>query len=238
MADFMLIVTEDERAHAAEDPSAVATLIAKRAAFADGARSRGALADAGRLRPSKDGKRVRRTSAGVEVTDGPFGSDGRALAAYYWVKAESADAAAAIAAECPVLPGDEIEVRPIMKGEPDADKESKPGKIFGFGVLGSAASETEWVHIMDRIDAASKDHPLPKTARCGGLRLMPPKTGRRVATDGGRRAIFDGPFLESKEVIGGIFFLRMTNIEEAVRWASDTPFVALGTLEIRELWRS
>jgi hypothetical protein len=52
------------------------------------------------------------------------------------------------------------------------------------------------------------------------------------------QATFDGPFLESKEVIGGLFFLRMTRIEDAVRWAGETPFVLYGALEIRELWRT
>ena len=53
-----------------------------------------------------------------------------------------------------------------------------------------------------------------------------------------RRASFDGPFLESKEVIGGLFFLRMPSIEDAVLWASQTPFVSHGALEIRERWRT
>jgi hypothetical protein len=48
----------------------------------------------------------------------------------------------------------------------------------------------------------------------------------------------DGPFLESKEVIGGLFFLRFASLDEAVEWAGATPFVAHGALEIRELWRS
>jgi hypothetical protein len=237
MSDFMLIVTEDERAHESEDPKAMAALIEKRAAFAERARESGILGDAGRFRPSREGKRVRRRGDRVDVIDGPFTDDGRALAAYYCVQAESAEAAAKIAADCPVLAGDEVDVRPIMKGSVDVDKDSKPGKIFAFGVLGSAETEESWVATMDRIEADSQSMaPLP--GRCGGVRLMPPKTGRRVATDGGRRAIFDGPFLESKEVIGGVMFARMTSIEEAVRWATETPFIARGTAEIRELWRS
>jgi hypothetical protein len=237
MSDFMLIVMEDERAHASEGPKAAATLIEKRAAFVEGARKSGVLADAGRFRLSGEGKRVRRHGDRADVIDGPFAEDGRAVAAYYCVRAESADAAAKIAADCPVLPSDDVDVRPIMKGSVDADKESKPGKIFAFGVMGKADTEEAWVAIMDRIDAESQSlSPVP--GRCGGVRLMPPKTGRRVATDRGRRAIFDGPFLESKEVIGGVFFARMTSIEEAVRWASETPYIAHGALEIRELWRS
>src|SRR5262245_729217 len=40
-----------------------------------------------------------------------------------------------------------------------------------------------------------------------GHEVQPPTSGRRVATRGERRAMFDGPFLESKEVIGGLFFV-------------------------------
>jgi hypothetical protein len=36
-----------------------------------------------------------------------------------------------------------------------------------------------------------------------------------VATRGERRAMFDGPFLESKEVMGGLFFVRVMSLEEA-----------------------
>lgn len=235
MSDFMLMVTEDEAAHASSTPQAAAALIAKQAAFADGVRRSGKLVDAGRLRPSREGKRVRRTGKTTDVTDGPFA--GNALGAFYWVQADSADEAARIAADCPTLPSDEVDVRPIMKGRADAEKQEKPGKIFVFGVLGNADTEDAWVGIMDRIDATSKDEPSAPGA-CGGVRLMPPTTGRRVATATGGRAIFDGPFLESKEIIGGIFFARMSSIEEAVRWATGTSFVELGAVEIRELWRT
>jgi len=171
------------------------------------------------------------------VTDGPFGAN--ALNAFYWVKAENADEAARIAADLPALPTDEVDVRPIMKGRADAEKEAKPGKIFAFGVLGHALTEDAWIATMDRIDALSNGRPAHPGA-CGGVRLMPPTTGRRVAADKEpqRRAIFDGPFMESKEVIGGILFLRLSSMEEALEWASDTPFVEQGVLEIRELWRS
>ena len=70
------------------------------------------------------------------------------------------------------------------------------------------------------------------------MRLCAPGRGRCVRSDGGQRAIFDGPFLESKEVIGGLCFVRMSTIDEAVRWATATAFVKYGVVEIRELWRS
>jgi hypothetical protein len=90
---------------------------------------------------------------------------------------------------------------------------------------------------MDRIDDETGGR-FPEASFLGGLRLEPPSRGRRIVTRGERRATFDGPFLESKEVIGGLFFVRMTSIEDAVRWAAETPFVVHGALEIRELWRT
>jgi hypothetical protein len=141
-----------------------------------------------------------------------------------------------LAARAPVLPTDDVDVRPLMKGAVPADKEAKPGKIFACAVLGSAPSEEGWVEVMNRIDEETRGR-FPEASFLGGLRLEPPRSGRRIATRAERRAMFDGPFLESKEVIGGLLLLRMTTIDEAVRWASETPFVVLGALEIRELWR-
>jgi hypothetical protein len=233
----MLMVLEDEDAHASQSPKAMAELIDRREAFVDGLRRAGVLRDGGRLRPSKEGKRVRRDGDGLHVQSGPFAEDGKALGGYCWVQAPGIDEAAATAAGCPTLASDEIDVRPLMKGRVDADKEGRPGKIFAFAVLGSTPTEAEWVKVMDRIDAqTSAGFPVGPTL--GGVRLQPPKDGRRVVKRGERHATFDGPFLECKEVIGGLFFLRMASMDEAVRWASETPFVTLGTLEIRELWRT
>ena len=237
MSDHLLMVLEDDAAHASQAPNAVATLIAKQSGFAEELRRNGTLKDSGRFRPSKEAKRVTRVGGELQVKDGPFAENGRALAGYYLVAADDADGAARIALACPALPTDEVSVRPIMKGRFDADKGDKPGKIFGCAVLGNAATEEAWVETMDRIDAETAG-PFRGAEFLGGVRLLPPKTGRRVASDGTRRAMFDGPFLESKEVIGGLFFVRVTNIDEAVRLAGEARFVVHGTLEIRELWRS
>jgi hypothetical protein len=240
LAEYLLMVLEDEEAHASQSPRAMADLIAQRAAYVAELRREGRLEDSARLRPSKEGKRVRRlggAAGAARVDDGPFAEEGKALGGYVWVEASSADEAAEIAARCPTLATDAIDVRPLMKGAIQVDKEARPGKIFAFAVLGNTATEAGWVQVMDRIDADSRGR-FPETASLGGVRLEPPSRGRRVVTRGERRATFDGPFLESKEVIGGVFFLRMTSLEEAVRWAAQTPFIVHGSLEIRELWRT
>jgi hypothetical protein len=228
---------EDEHAHASQSPKAMSELIEKSAAFADELRRAGRLKDSGRLRPSKEGKRVRREGDRLEVRDGPFAEEGKPLGGYYWVQASSFDEGTELAAKAPALPSDEIDLRPVMKGMCPKDKEEKPGKIFACAVLGSTKTEEAWVEVMDRIDEETRGR-FPEASFLGGLRLEAPSSGRRIAARGERRATFDGPFLESKEVIGGLFLVRMTSLDEVVRWAGQTRFVVHGALEIRELWRT
>jgi hypothetical protein len=53
--------------------------------------------------------------------------------------------------------------------------------------------------------------------------LHPPSKGARVAFSGGRSTVTDGPFTESKEVIGGYWLIQVKSKEEAVQWASRCP---------------
>ncbi|HXN32692.1 MAG TPA: YciI family protein [Polyangiaceae bacterium] len=236
MAEYLVTTLEDEHAHASQSPKAMSELIERSAAFVDELRRAGRLKDSGRFRPSKEGKRVRRDGDRLDVRDGPFAEGGRALGSYCWVEASSVEEAAEIAARAPALPSDEIDVRPLIKGMCAKDKEAKPGKLFGCAVLGNTKTEEAWIEVMDRIDEETRGR-FPEASFLGGLRLEPPRSGRRIAMRGERRATFDGPFLESKEVIGGLFLVRMRSIDEAVRWAGNTRFVVHGALEIRELWR-
>jgi hypothetical protein len=237
MTDYLFMALEDEQAHASQTPRATSELIERGADFAEALQREGRLKDRGRLRPSREGKRLRRRGGRLEVQDGPFSEEGKALGSYHWVQAGSADEAAERAAQLPILPTDAVEVRPVLGGVAPHDKEARPGKLFACAVLGSAATEQAWIEVMDRIDAETSGR-LPRASFLGGLRLEPPTGGRRLVTQGGRRATLDGPFLESKEVIGGLVLVRMASLEEAVRWAADTAFVVHGTLELRELWRT
>jgi hypothetical protein len=67
--------------------------------------------------------------------------------------------------------------------------------------------------------------------------LLPGAPGARVAVVGGKRKVLDGPFTESKELVGGFYVIDVPSLEEAKAWALRCP-VGLGTddvLEIRQL---
>ncbi len=228
MTDYLLTISE----RGATTRAAVTQRAATRAAVRAHLAATGALVDAGDFHPSAESTRVQRRGEALAIEAGPFAPT---LESYYLVRSPDLAAATALAQALPLHPDDIVDVRPVMKGAAKADKLEQPGKVFGCAVLGAAPDEATWTRQMDRIDDATQDV-IP--GGCGGVRLEAPTTGRRIAFDPTRARVVDGPFLESKEVIGGLFFVRMPSLEEATRWAGDSPFAALGTLEIRELWRS
>lgn len=64
------------------------------------------------------------------------------------------------------------------------------------------------------------------------------KPGRKLAPEGkivsNRKAVTDGPFGESKEVIGGYWFILAKSLEEAVETARGNPCLGYGaTIEVR-----
>ena len=60
-------------------------------------------------------------------------------------------------------------------------------------------------------------------------------TGRVLRRSGDRTSITDGPYTESKEVIGGLFEIQADNYEKAVEAAQRCPHLEYGTIEIREV---
>ena len=59
--------------------------------------------------------------------------------------------------------------------------------------------------------------------------------GVRIAVRGGKRTVVDGPFAESKEVVGGFFLLDCRTKEEAVAVAGECPATDWATVEVREI---
>lgn len=53
--------------------------------------------------------------------------------------------------------------------------------------------------------------------------LLPTKFAKRVHFSGKNRTVTDGPFTETKEVIGGFALWEVKSIEEAVEWVRKSP---------------
>ena len=55
-------------------------------------------------------------------------------------------------------------------------------------------------------------------------RLEASSKGTRIKFSGGKLAVTDGPFVETKELIGGYWIIQANSKEEAIEWAKRIPF--------------
>jgi hypothetical protein len=67
----------------------------------------------------------------------------------------------------------------------------------------------------------------------GSQMLKSPSTAKSVRVRNGRQTTHDGPFAESKEVLGGFNLIEAENMEEAVRIAAEFPWTRTGCVEVR-----
>lgn len=67
----------------------------------------------------------------------------------------------------------------------------------------------------------------------GGSPLHGPEHGARVSKRGGQLVVSDGPFAESREVVGGYFILDCESMDEAKEIASRCPHAEVGLVEVR-----
>jgi hypothetical protein len=65
--------------------------------------------------------------------------------------------------------------------------------------------------------------------------LHPPSMGARVSFAGGKPVVTDGPFTESKEVLGGYWMIDVKSREEAIAWAKKCPASENEIIEIRQV---
>ena len=65
--------------------------------------------------------------------------------------------------------------------------------------------------------------------------LHPPSAGARVSFASGKPVVTDGPFTESKEVLGGYWMIDVKSREEAIAWASKCPASENEIIEIRQV---
>lgn len=66
-----------------------------------------------------------------------------------------------------------------------------------------------------------------------GEALQGTETATTVSVRDGERIVTDGPFIETKEVIGGFYVIDVANLDEALDWAAKIPNVRFGRVEVR-----
>lgn len=59
--------------------------------------------------------------------------------------------------------------------------------------------------------------------------------GSGRVTRGTAATVTDGPYAESREVVGGVYIIQAASYDEVVRFMSDSPHLAFGSIEIRQI---
>jgi hypothetical protein len=73
-------------------------------------------------------------------------------------------------------------------------------------------------------------------AHLAGDRLRPAAEAKTVTVRDGRVSVTDGPFAETKELIGGYDLLECETLDEAIEIAAKHPMARFGRIEVRQAW--
>jgi hypothetical protein len=79
-------------------------------------------------------------------------------------------------------------------------------------------------------------HITDRGAMKAGEALHPSATATTVRVRDGRTISTDGPFAETKEVLGGFYIVEAADLDEAIDYAARIPGAASGSVEIRPVW--
>ena len=66
--------------------------------------------------------------------------------------------------------------------------------------------------------------------------LHPVSTGARVSFSKGKTTVTDGPFIETKEVLGGYWLIEAPSKAEVVKWTQRCPAEDGDVIEIRQVF--
>jgi hypothetical protein len=73
-------------------------------------------------------------------------------------------------------------------------------------------------------------------AYIGGNRLRPVSTATTVRVTDGKSQVLNGPYVETKEQLGGYYLIEAADLDAALSWAARCPGAHHGTVEVRPIW--
>ena len=71
-----------------------------------------------------------------------------------------------------------------------------------------------------------------------GAGLKNSDQAKRIACDGPRRTVIDGPFAETRELVAGFMIWQVKDMDEAVAWAKRNPILGPSGVEIRPFYEA
>lgn len=98
----------------------------------------------------------------------------------------------------------------------------------------NALSQSDWQELrretLSYVDSLAKNGHLISTHALQGA-----GTAATVQIRDSKLSVTDGPFVETKEQVGGFFLIEARDRDEAVRLASGWPSARIGSIEVRPI---
>ena len=197
----------------------------------------GRLVAADGLRASSQGARLNFSNGKRTVTKGPLTGNNELIGGFAVMKVRTLDEAIEWSTKFAQLYGDiEIDIRPAT--EPwDIGLGAKPEglmtrryiamhKATAQSEAGTPPTEAQVRGIAALTEEMTKAGVLLSTAH-----VAPSSTASRLRNFGGKKTVVDGPFAESKELVGGFAIIEMDSKPAAIEWAMRYADV-LGDVEL------
>lgn len=94
-------------------------------------------------------------------------------------------------------------------------------------------SPTEIQAIIERYGAWTQK--LAVSGKLVGGQKLHEEGGKLLSKAGGKTTVVDGPYTETKEVVGGYFVIKASDYDEAVKVAADCPHIDYGRIHVRQV---
>jgi len=187
------------------------------------------------LHPSSKGVRVRFSGGRTTVIDGPFAETKELIAGFWLWQVKSREEAIEWLKRCPNPTGveAEVEIREVgcasgLTGVSPTTATAAPAGKKRFLVLLKADRNTEaGINPGEKLLAAMakrNEDSVKAGVMLAGEGLQPSSKGARVKFSGSTRAVIDGPFAESKELVAGFWLIHAESKDEAIEWVKRYPY--------------
>jgi hypothetical protein len=70
----------------------------------------------------------------------------------------------------------------------------------------------------------------------GKNRLQPISAATTIRLVDGKSQVLDGPYIDSKEQLGGYYLIDVPDLDAAISWAARCPGASHGIVELRPIW--
>lgn len=194
------------------------------------------------LRPSSEGVRLRFSAGERTITPGPFEPGNELPDGFTVLRTSSIDDAIEWATRQAEILGDvEVDIRPVTESW-DIGMEARPADLTTrrYMVLRKATAATEAGARLSPEARARLSELIEETTQTGvrlaGERMKPSRRGRRLQNTKDGVASFDGPFIETKELLGGYVIVSAGSLDDATRVATRyIQTVGAEQVDVREL---